>query len=125
MGPYSAIDSGSNAIYFPNVANLPLCPADTTAGNLSGLYCPTATQSLSATFKGQDGKSKSTSFNVANAQSLYTNTANAALPDVAGANPTGSGFVWGLTFFYGKNVYSSIDGQSVPTGAPPAPWWAF
>jgi len=47
------------------------------------------------------------------------------LPNVAGANPTGSGFVWGLPFFYGKNVYVSIDGQSVPSGAPPAPWWAF
>ncbi len=125
-GPASAIDSGSNAIYFPNVANIPQCPSATAAGDLSGLYCPTATQSFSATFKGEDGKSKSTSFSVANAQDLYTNAAtDAVLPSVAGTNPAGSGFVWGLTFFYGKNVYNSIDGQSVPSGAPPAPWWAY
>ena len=125
-GPYSTIDSGSNAIYFPNVTNLPMCSSQTAAGDLSGLYCPTATQSLSVTFKGQDGKSKTTSINVANAQSLYTSgAANAVLPGVAGSNPAGSGFVLGLTFFYGRNVYNSIDGQTVPSGTPPAPWWTF
>jgi hypothetical protein len=125
-GPYSAIDSGSNAIYFPNVTNLPMCSSQTAAGDLSGLYCPTATQSLSVTFKGQDGKSKTTSINVANAQSLYTSgAANAVLPGVAGSDPVGSGFVLGLTFFYGRNVYSSIDGQTMPSGTPPAPWWTF
>jgi hypothetical protein len=126
VGPSSAVDSGSNAIYFPNVTKIPQCPSSTSAGDLSGLYCPTATQNLSATIKGQDGKSKSISFSVANAQELYTGApTDAVLPSVAGANPAGSGFIWGLPFFYGKNVYSSIDGQSVPTGAPPAPWWAF
>jgi len=127
-GPSSAIDSGVNAIYFPNVANIPVCSASTSAGDLSGVYCPTATQSLSATFKGENGKTKSTSFNVANGESLLANTANASnavLPGLAGTNPAGSGFVWGLTFFYGKNIYSSIDGQAAPTGAPPAPWWAY
>ena len=127
-GPSSAIVSGVNAIYFPNITGIPVCPSSTTAGDLSGLYCPTATQSLPATFQGQNGKTKSTSFNVANAESLLTNAANApdaVLPDLAGTNPAGSGFVWGLTFFYGKNIYMSIDGQGAPSGAPAAPWWAY
>jgi hypothetical protein len=128
VGPYSAIDSGVNGIYFPNIANLAVCSSTTAAGDLSGLYCPATTQSFSATFKGENGKTKTASFSVANAQDLLTNTANASdavLPAFAGTNPAGSGFVWGLPFFYGKNVYSSIDGQSVPTGTPAAPWWAF
>lgn len=127
-GPSSAIDSGVNAIYFPNVTNIPVCSSSTSAGDLSGLYCPTSTQSLSATFTGENGKTKSTSFNVANAESLLTNAANASsavLPDMAGTNPAGSGFVWGLTFFYGKNIYTAIDGQNVPSGTPAAPWWAY
>jgi hypothetical protein len=65
---------------------------------------------------------------VANAEGLFTNSAtesDAVLPTLAGTNPTGYGFDWGLPFFYGVNVYSSIDGQSVPSGAPAAPWWAY
>jgi hypothetical protein len=127
-GPYSAIDSGVNAIYFPNVPNIPTCPANTSAGDLSGLYCPTTSQNLTATIQGENGTSKSASINVANAENLLTGsgtTSDAVQPGMAGTNPSGSGFVWGLTFFYGKNVYNSIDGQSVPSGAPTAPWWAF
>ncbi len=37
----------------------------------------------------------------------------------------GYGFDWGLPFFYGVNVYNAIEGQQVPNGAPPAPWWAY
>jgi hypothetical protein len=65
---------------------------------------------------------------VANAETLFTatNTASdAAFSGLAGLNPTGFGFDWGLPFFYGDNVYSSIDGQSMPSGAPAAPWWAY
>lgn len=127
-GPGSFIDSGSNALYFPNASNIPECSSNTPAGDLSGLYCPTTTDSLSATNRGVDGDFKSTSFSVANAEDLLTNAATASdavLPTLAGTNPTGYGFDWGLPFFYGVNVYSTIDGQSVPSGAPAAPWWAY
>ena len=127
-GPESFIDSGSNSLYFPNVPNIPECSSNTPAGDLSGLYCPASTENLSATNEGQNGASKSTSFSVANAESLLTNAATASdavLPTLAGTNPTGYGFDWGLPFFYGVNVYSAIDGQSMPSGAPAAPWWAY
>jgi hypothetical protein len=107
-----------------------VCPAQTSAGNLSSLYCPTSTQNLSATIQGQDGKSKSVDFSIANAQNLLTNSATASdavLPGLGGPRTANAnlGFVWGLPFFYGRNVYISIAGQTMPSGTPPAPWWAF
>ncbi|MGB7137326.1 MAG: DUF3443 family protein, partial [Acidobacteriaceae bacterium] len=104
-GPYSFIDSGSNGLFFPNTPNLPLCPAN--IGN--EWYCPTTTENYSAVNEGQNGTSKTTTFSIANAQTLFTGTtgSDAALPTLGGPNPVGYGFDWGLPFFYGVNVYSS------------------
>jgi hypothetical protein len=127
-GPGSFIDSGSNGLFFPNVPNLTECPSSTTVGDLSSFYCPASTETLSATNKGENGTSKSTSFSVANAEDLFTNSStssDAAMSGLAGLNPTGVGFDWGLPFFYGVNVYSAIDTKAVPSGAPAAPWWAY
>ncbi|MFZ0336415.1 MAG: DUF3443 family protein [Terracidiphilus sp.] len=127
-GPYSFIDSGSNALFFPNVPNIAECGSNTPAGDLTGFYCPTTTESFSATNEGEDGTSKSTSFSVANTEELFTNAATASdavQPTLAGTNPRGYGFDWGLPLFYGVNVYNAIDGQSVPSGTPAAPWWAY
>jgi Protein of unknown function (DUF3443) len=126
-GPGSFIDSGSNGLYFPNAANIPVCSSNTAAGDLSEFYCPASTDNLSATQLGGSGSSKSVSFSVQNAESLFTSAStesDAALSGLAGLNPSGFGFDWGLPFFYGVNLYSSIDGQSMPSGTPAAPWWA-
>ena len=126
-GPGSFIDSGSNGLYFPNATSIATCPTNTAAGDLSSFYCPSSTDNLSATMEGANGSSKSAAFSVQNAESLFTSTStdsDAAMSGLAGINPSGFGFDWGLPFFYGVNLYSSIDGQSVPTGAPAAPWWA-
>ncbi len=128
MGPGSFIDSGSNGLFFPNATNIPACSSNSSVGDLSSFYCPPTTESLSATNEGQDGKSKITKFNVANAENLFTSAStadDAAMSGLAGQNPSGVGFDWGLPFFYGVNVYNAIDGQSVPSGAPAAPWWAY
>jgi hypothetical protein len=127
-GAGSFIDSGSNGLYFPNAAKIPACPSSTSVGNLSSFYCPSSTESLSATNEGANGTSKKTTFSVANAETLFTSAStgsDAAIPGLAGTNPTGVGFDWGLPFFFGVNVYNAIDGQNVPSGAPPAPWWAY
>lgn len=127
-GPGSFIDSGSNGLYFPNAPKLPQCPSNTAAGDLSSFYCPSSTESLSATNKGVDGSSKSTSFKVGNAEDLFTQSStdsDPVQPTLAGLNPTGVGFDWGLPFFYGVNVYVAIDSQPQPSGLPPAPWWAY
>ena len=126
-GPYSFIDSGSNALFFPNATGITECSSNIDQGELDGFYCPTSTENLSATMEGENGASKLTSFNVANAEDLLNGgtASDAAQPTLAGTNSPGYGFDWGLPFFYGVNVYSSIDGKSVPSGAPAAPWWAY
>jgi Protein of unknown function (DUF3443) len=128
-GPGSFIDSGSNGLFFPNdKLKLTQCPSSTPVGDLSSFYCPASTETLSATNQGANGTSKNTGFSVANAEDLFTNSStssDAALPGLAGANPSGVGFDWGLPFFFGVNVYNAIDTKAVPNGAPAAPWWAY
>lgn len=127
-GPGSFIDSGSNGLYFPNASKIPTCPTNTAAGDLSSFYCPSSTDNLSATMEGADGTTKNVSFSVQNTETLFTTSStesDAAFSGLAGVNPSGAGFDWGLPFFYGVNLYSSIDGQAMPSGAPAAPWWAF
>jgi len=127
-GPGSFIDSGSNGLYFPNAPNIPVCPQNTPAGDLSSFYCPTSTDSFSATNSGANSASKTTSFSVANAETFFTSSTTdtyTAFPGLGGLNPTDVGFDWGLPFFYGVNVYSSIDGQTMPSGTPAGPWWAY
>ncbi len=129
-GPGSFIDSGSNGLYFPDVNNsIPTCPTNTPVGDLSSFYCPSSQISLSATNADpNNGTSETTSFNVDNAENLFTNSStssDAAFAALGGTQPSGAGFDWGLPFFYGRNVYSAIDGQTPPSGAAAAPWWAY
>ena len=126
-GPGSFIDSGSNGLFFPD-ASIPACSANTTDGNLSSWYCPTSTENLTATNYGANGASSGASFSVANAQTLFTSPstgADNAYSQLGGPNIPGYGFDWGLPFFYGNNVYVSIDGEKMPSGTPAAPWWAY
>lgn len=95
-GPGSFIDSGTNGLYFPNATSIPLCPSNSSVGDLSGFYCPSATESLSATNEGANSASKMTNFSVVNAEAVFTgSTANdAAISGLAGENPSGVGFDW-------------------------------
>lgn len=127
-GPGSFIDSGSNALFFPNLANITTCPAKSSVGDISSFYCPSSLQNFAATNKGANDATKAANFSVDNAENLFTNTStssDAALGTLAGTNPTGVGFDWGLPFFYGNQVYMAIDGQNVPAKEPAAPWWAY
>jgi len=130
-GPGSFIDSGSNGLFFPDVNNfLPICPTNTPVGDLSAFYCPTSLQNLSATNEDPNGTGATevTNFSVDNAENLFTNantSSDAAFSTLSGANPAGFGFDWGLPFFYGRNVYSTIDSTSVPSSLPTPPWWAY
>lgn len=127
-GPGSFIDSGSNAIYFPDVTSpaIPTCPTGTGAV-APGFYCPTSLQNLSAVNEDPNTgfQGPTVDFSVDSAVNLFTaNPSNAAFGTLGGPQPSGAGFDWGLPFFYGRNVYSAIDGQAVPTNAS-APWWAY
>jgi hypothetical protein len=111
----SFLDSGSNGIFFLDSATtgLPGC-SDSTE-----FYCPTRTQSFSATHRGTNGATTAVSFGVGNADAIPSRFAASA--ELAGPNP--GNFDWGLPFFFGRTVFVAIEGQGAPGGA--APYWAY
>ncbi len=118
--PYSGsfIDSGSNGIFFldSSITGLALCSKPNDS-----FYCPASTQSFSATNIGGNGVSNSIPFSVANANTLFANAADVVFGNLAGPNP--GSFDWGLPFFYGRNVFTAIEGQSTPGGV--GPYFAY
>lgn len=123
----SFIDSGSNALFFPST--ITVC-ADNTA-----FFCPASLTAQTATNEGANGTPTSiVDFNVDNADNLFNNNPNdAAFGTLAGPQGTpntcnnGNGscsFDWGLPFFFGKTVFTAIDGQPV-TGVGNGPFWAY
>ena len=124
----SFIDSGSNALFFPST--ITVCP-DNTA-----FYCPAGLTAESATNVGAGGSPTSiVTFNVDNADNLFNdNPGDAAFGTLAGpqgtantctAQGTGScSFDWGLPFFYGKKVFTAIDGATV-NNVGTGPFWAY
>ena len=125
----SFIDSGSNGLFFPD-SSIPQCPQNSIA---PGFFCPTSTLNLSAQNAGQNGAQSTVNFSVSNAVTDFqSNGSDSAFSTLAGSNGTDTctaqaacGFDWGLPFFYGRNVYTSIFGQTPPSGTPAAPWWAY
>ncbi|HLV87870.1 MAG TPA: DUF3443 family protein [Candidatus Sulfotelmatobacter sp.] len=122
----SFIDSGSNALYFPDV--LPAC------ADKAQYYCPASLTSLSATNQGATQGQTTVNFAVDNADNLFSSSStNVAFGTLAGPRGTFNScsqgnssctFDWGLPFFYGRSVYTAIDGKSV-NAAPQTPWWAY
>jgi hypothetical protein len=116
----SFIDSGSNGFFF-NDSSIPTCSSPNQYW-----FCPTTSPlSLSAQNQGTNMTSPvSVSFSIENADNLF-NTSNTAFSTLAG--PYGSTppaeFDWGLSFFYGRNVFTAIDGMSTPGG--PGPYFAY
>ncbi len=113
----SYIDSGSNGDFFldTSATGLPTC-----ASPNDSFYCPSSTQNLTATNVGANGTTGTVNFSIANANDLF-NTGNTALNDLGGVN-SGS-FDWGLAFFFGRNVFTAINGHN--TGKGPGPFWAY
>jgi Protein of unknown function (DUF3443) len=113
----SFVDSGSNAFYFPDTA-ITACDA-----SQPGFYCPALPLILSATIMGTNGLAGIVSFNVGNAINLSSNfTAFSELagPSIGGTDPS---FDWGLPFFFGRTVYTAIEGRYTSGG--PGPYVAF
>ncbi len=110
--PQSFIDSGSNGFFFPD-SSIPMC---------NGWYCPTnSPDDLTAVNQGSNGQSgPTTHFSIENANTLFStnNTAFSTLggPAIGGAN---SSFDWGLSFFFGRDVFTAIENMGAPGGTPP------
>jgi hypothetical protein len=116
----SFIDSGSNGTYFltTTIDGIPTC-TDATF-----FYCPTAPKIISAVNQGAGGIGSGTvTFTVANADTLFNSNPNDTVLGQLAGPTTISGFDWGLPFFYGRNVYTAIEGRSTPGGT--GPYWAY
>ncbi len=115
--PGSFIDSGSNALFFLDAATsgIPVCKDN------SSFYCPASTMNLSAMNQGGNGASTTVNFSVANADSILSAAGAAAFNDLAGPSP--GNFDWGLPFFFGRTVFTAIEGRSTPQGT--GPYWAY
>lgn len=127
---YGFIDSGSNGYYFHD-ASITTCTTNV------GFYCPAADQTLQASIVNPvNNASKSVSFTVTNADSLFKNakTVIGATSGLAGDShsfgdgtngtiPGDQAFDWGLPFHYGKSVYVVIEGKTTSAGT--GPFFAF
>jgi hypothetical protein len=114
---FAFIDSGSNALYFATSGSTRIT---TCAKPYSGFYCPSSTQSLSATIQDASGLvTVNVDFSIANAVSLFSHVDNVAYYNLGGTSAVGGSFDWGLPFYFGRNVFTSIEGQSTPAGAGP------
>ncbi len=112
----SFIDSGSVCYGFADTT-IPQC-----SGNATGFFCPTSTLDLTATNVGLNNVSIVTPFKVANTTALWNGT-NTAFDDLAITAFTPGYFDWGLSFFFGRTVFTAITGASTPAG--PGPYFAY
>jgi hypothetical protein len=113
-----AISSGANANYFLTsvITGYPPC-------NTPGYYCPSSQQTVSVNNVGTNGTSGSVSLTIDNGDSLLS-SGNFAFSSLAGpgGNRT-SGFIFGLPFFYGRAVFTALNGANTPGGA--GPYFAY
>ncbi len=111
------VDSGSNAYFFldSGTTSLPECSDDTS------FYCPASNTGFSATPSATGGASETVKFTIGNADSQFSIASAFVFPTLGGPNP--GAFDWGLPFFFGRNVFTAINGKSTPGGQ--GPYWAF
>ena len=113
--PSSFIDSGSNGIYFLDAAASGL-PFARTARTSIVRQCRSPFPPRTAA---PTGSRSPALFNVGNADALDPRFA--AFNEIAGPNP--GGFDFGLGFFFGRSVFTAIEGQGTPGGA--GPYFAY
>lgn len=116
----SFLDSGSNGFFFPST----LTPCTDNS-----FYCPSSLQNLSAINTGATQGTGTVNFSIDNADNLFT-SGDAAYGTLGGplgtypCNGSSCSFDWGLPFYFGRTVYTAIDGQTV-SNEPTTPWWAY
>jgi hypothetical protein len=120
VGYPSTIGSGATGILFLD---------STTTGiatcSVAGFtwYCPaTSPDSLSAINQGANGNTGVVNFSVEDANKLLSSS-NSAFSTLAAPAPVPGSFDWGLSFFFGKTVFTAIDTKNTPGG--PGPYIAY
>lgn len=117
----SFIDSGSNGFFFQDSA-ITVCPSSpTTPANT--WFCPANSPlNLTAVNQGSNGQSgPTTHFSIENTITLF-NTSNTAFSTLGGPGSAGS-FDWGLSFFYGRDVFTAIENMNA--GGVMGPYFAY
>lgn len=110
----SYLDAGTNFVAFGTNA-YPLCTQIAY-----GFYCPPTAQNLAATLQGVNLATSAVGFSFGNADALMGgNPTFYAFDDIAGPGGDTTTFAWGLPFFFGRNVYTAIEGHSTPGGMGP------
>jgi len=120
----SFIDSGSSEYFFVD-STIPLC----TAAGYNGEYCPGSPLTLTTTIQGSNGASVGDTFTLYNAFSTFPANYSVA-PGIGGntniifgAQAYQNSFDFGLPFFYGRSVYTAIEGLNA--GGTTGPYVAF
>jgi hypothetical protein len=140
----SFLDSGSNGIFFLDTPTSGITDCSVSSGE-NFFYCPGTTTPVTASNHAVNGNVNPAPFSVTSANTLFTNNPTyTAFSDLAGPNtPQNPGnpsslqeaadgyFDFGLSFFYGKSVYTAIWGVTPPTtpasgvAVPAGPFWAY
>ncbi|HEX8816052.1 MAG TPA: DUF3443 family protein [Terriglobales bacterium] len=130
--PHSLIETGANAYLIPNPnESIAVC------SDMVEFFCPSTVFDTSAQNAGANRTlGPLVEFSVENADTLLGGSLDAGFGSLAGPNGTtpcvndggtytGScTFDWGLPFFFGRTVYTSIDMATV-SNEPVTPWWAY
>ena len=116
--PQSVIDSGSNAYYFLDFAttSFPQCMV------VLGFYCPASSTNFTVTNIGNNGISGPVMFSIFSADTLFSSNPNFKVFSNIGA-PFSGAFDYGIPFFYGRPVFTAINGQNTPGGM--GPYFAY
>ncbi len=112
------LDTGSNGLFFSD-SSITQCPGATPGQ--PAFYCPGSTLNFSATNIGLNDVSSTVSFSIANLDDLASS--DFAFDDIGGTAAVANSFDWGLPFFFGRNVYTAIDGQNTSAGM--GPYFAY
>ena len=112
----STIESGATGIFFLDSATTGIA---TCAIKGITWYCPAPSpDNLSATNQGANGAQGVVNFSIEDANKLL-NSSNTAFSTLGAPAPVPGSFDWGLSFFFGRTVFTAIDGKGAPGGPPP------
>ncbi len=126
----SFLDTGANAYLFGNSSETTITQCTSTGD--TGYYCPTSpvssTATLTAAASTGSSATSTVNFSIANADTLNSGS-NSAFDNLGGLLPgsysadASSMFIWGMPFFYGRNVVIAFAGKNTSAGT--GPYYAF
>jgi hypothetical protein len=124
------VDTGLNAYYFPD-DTLNVCGSSGAPSKAPGFFCPPTTLNLQAGLSGANGTTSNINFHVANADTLFSNAVPTVAANLAGPSgnvgigngPASRTFELGLPFYFGRHVYTGIEGRNSSAGV--GPYLAF